>query len=57
MIEVTGGLAEDERVIVVGQANLKQDSPVTVINQAGGEELSAETAEDDSEVSSDAQVD
>jgi membrane fusion protein (multidrug efflux system) len=57
MIEVTGGLAEEERVIVVGQASLKQDSPVTVINQADGEELSAEAAEDDSEELSDAPVD
>ena len=57
MIEVTGGLAEEERVIVVGQASLKQDSPVTVINQAGGGELSAEAAEDDSEESGNAPAD
>jgi membrane fusion protein (multidrug efflux system) len=57
MIEVTSGLAEEERVVVVGQASLKQDSPVTVINQADGEELSAEAAEDDNEELSDAPAD
>ena len=49
MIEVTSGLGEAEQVIVVGQANLKQDSPVTVINEASGEELSAGTADDTGE--------
>jgi membrane fusion protein (multidrug efflux system) len=59
MIEVTGGLGEDEQVIVLGQANLKQDSPVTVINAAGGGELSAGTTDDDGQLegSDDAPVD
>ncbi len=49
MVEVTGGLQDDERVVTVGQASLKQDSRVAVITQAGDAELAADTSEEGSE--------
>jgi hypothetical protein len=46
MVEVTGGLQEGELVVTVGQASLKQDSRVNIIDQAGSPELAAETSEE-----------
>ena len=34
MVEILSGLQDGERVVTVGQVSLKQDSRVTVINQA-----------------------
>jgi len=41
MVEITSGLQDDEQIVTVGQASLKQDSRVTVINRDGKTELSA----------------
>ncbi|MBW2475586.1 MAG: efflux RND transporter periplasmic adaptor subunit [Deltaproteobacteria bacterium] len=49
MVEVAGGLDDDEQVVTVGQASLKQDSRVAVIKQPGEAELAAETGEEGSE--------
>lgn len=43
MVEITSGLEDGEQVVTVGQAGLKQDSRVTVINQDGKTELAAGT--------------
>jgi len=42
MIEIVSGLQDGEQVITVGQAGLKQDSRVNVINQAGDTERAAD---------------
>ena len=47
MIEIISGIDDDEHVVTVGQASLKQDSKVTVINQTAAEKLAAETIEPD----------
>ena len=49
MVEITSGLEDGEQVVTVGQASLKQDSHVTVINQDGKPGLAADTSEDDNE--------
>jgi membrane fusion protein (multidrug efflux system) len=49
MVEVTSGLRDSEQVVTVGQASLKQDSRVSVINQAGTADLAADTSEEDGE--------
>jgi membrane fusion protein (multidrug efflux system) len=41
MVEIVSGLQDGEQVITVGQAGLKQDSRVNVINQAGDTERAA----------------
>ncbi len=41
MVEITSGLQDGDQVVIVGQASLKQDSRVTVINQDGNTELAA----------------
>jgi membrane fusion protein (multidrug efflux system) len=46
MVEVTGGLREGELVVTVGQTSLKQDSRVSIINQAGDPGLAAEASEE-----------
>ena len=43
MVEILSGLQDGEQVVTVGQASLKQDSRVNVINQAGGAERTAGT--------------
>jgi hypothetical protein len=44
LVEVTSGLVDGEQVVTVGQASLKQDTRVTVINNdVGATELQAET--------------
>jgi membrane fusion protein (multidrug efflux system) len=43
MVEILSGLQDGEQVVTVGQASLKQDSRVNVINQAGGAERTADT--------------
>ena len=48
LVEVTSGLVEGEDVVTVGQASLKQDSKVTVINQPASDEavVNSEESED-----------
>ena len=41
MIEIASGLEDGDQVVTVGQASLKQDSLVTVINRDGNTELAA----------------
>jgi len=41
MVEITSGLEDGDQVVTVGQASLKQDSRVTVINRDGNPELAA----------------
>ena len=54
MVEIISGLDDDDQVVTVGQASLKQDSKVTVINRADDDELAAETSDqDDSQQESD----
>ena len=43
MVEITSGLEDGDQVVTVGQASLKQDSRVTVINRDGNTELAAGT--------------
>lgn len=47
MIEIISGIEESAHVVTVGQASIKQDSKVTVINQADSGELAAETIDAD----------
>jgi membrane fusion protein (multidrug efflux system) len=47
MVEVTDGLQDGEQVVTVGQASLKQDSRVSIINEAGGPDLAADKTEED----------
>ena len=49
MVEVTSGLTEGEQVVTVGQASLKQDTRVTVINLVDGAKLEADAKEADTE--------
>ncbi len=42
MVEVVSGLQEGDQVVTVGQASLKQDSRVTVINRGDGTEYAAD---------------
>ena len=42
MFEIISGLQDGEQVVTVGQASLKQDSRVNVINQAGNAERAAD---------------
>jgi membrane fusion protein (multidrug efflux system) len=42
MVEIIRGLQDGEQVVTVGQASLKQDSRVNVINQAGNAERAAD---------------
>ena len=51
MVEITSGLADGEQVVIVGQAGLKQDSRVNVINRDGNAALAAGT--DDAQQESD----
>ena len=54
MVEITSGLQDGEQVVTVGQASLKQDSRVNVINQAGDAERAAgESASSDAGQESD----
>jgi len=43
MVEIVSGLQDGEQVITVGQASIKQDSRVNVINRAGDAERAADT--------------
>ncbi len=45
MVEITNGLQDGEQVVTVGQASLKQDSRVTVINRSGDTALAADANE------------
>jgi membrane fusion protein (multidrug efflux system) len=47
MIEIISGIEDEEQVVIVGQVSLKQDSKVTVINQADTEELAADMTDED----------
>jgi membrane fusion protein (multidrug efflux system) len=47
MVEVTSGLEDGEQIVTVGQASLKQDSRVSIINEAGNAELAADASEED----------
>ncbi len=47
MVEVTSGLEDGEQIVTVGQASLKQDSRVSIINEAGNVELAADASEED----------
>jgi membrane fusion protein (multidrug efflux system) len=49
MVEVTSGLRDDELVVTVGQASLKQDSRVSIINQAADPDLAADASEQGNE--------
>ena len=49
MVEVTSGLHENELVVTVGQASLKQDSRVSIIKQASNAELAAGAVEQSGE--------
>ena len=42
MVEIVSGLQDGEQVVTVGQASLKQDSRVNVINRAGDAERTAD---------------
>ena len=54
MVEILSGLQDGEQVVTVGQASLKQDSRVNVINQAGDAERAAgESASSDAGQESD----
>ncbi|HSN51637.1 MAG TPA: efflux RND transporter periplasmic adaptor subunit [Woeseiaceae bacterium] len=46
MIEIISGLQDGEQVITVGQASLKQDSRVNVINRAGDAERAVDASEE-----------
>lgn len=46
MVEIISGLQDGEQVVTVGQASLKQDSRVNVINRAGDAERAADTSEE-----------
>jgi membrane fusion protein (multidrug efflux system) len=56
MVEVTSGLREGEQVVTVGQASLKQDSRVNIINQSESAAVTAE-ASDEAQGSEDATSD
>ncbi len=45
MVEIISGLQDGEQVVTVGQASLKQDSRVNVINRAGDAERAADASE------------
>jgi membrane fusion protein (multidrug efflux system) len=45
MVEITTGVQDDEQVVTVGQASLKQDSRVTVINRDRSAALAAGASE------------
>ena len=45
MVEITTGVQDDEQVVTVGQASLKQDSRVTVINRDRNAALAAGASE------------
>ena len=47
MIEIISGLDDGDQVVTVGQASLKQDSRVTVINRPDEEEFAAEASDQD----------
>jgi len=47
MVEISSGLQEDDQVVTVGQASLKEDSLVTVINRRGNAGLAAGADETD----------
>ena len=47
MVEISSGLREDDQVVTVGQASLKEDSLVTVINRRGNAGLAAGANETD----------
>ena len=49
MIEITSGIEDGEQVVTVGQVSLKQDSKVTVINQAETGEVAADSINPDAE--------
>lgn len=49
MIEITSGIKDGELVVTVGQVSLKQDSKVTVINQAETGEAAADSIDPDAE--------
>ena len=59
MVEIISGLQDGEQVVTVGQASLKQDSRVNVINQAGDLERTAgaDTNGDSGQESDDAAAD
>ena len=59
MVEIISGLRDGEQVVTVGQASLKQDSRVNVINQAGDLERTAgaDTNGDSGQESDDAAAD
>ena len=59
MVEIISGLQDGEQVVTVGQASLKQDSRVNVINQAGDAERTAggNTRSDAGQESDDASTD
>ena len=44
---MTSGLEDGEQIVTVGQASLKQDSRVSIINEAGNAELAADASEED----------
>jgi membrane fusion protein (multidrug efflux system) len=46
MVEVISGLQDGEQVITVGQASLKPDSRVNVINQAGNAQRAADASDE-----------
>jgi len=49
MIEIISGIEDGEQVVTVGQISLKQDSKVTIINQADTGELAADPVDPDAE--------
>ncbi len=53
MVEISSGLRDDEQVVIVGQASLKQDSLVTVINRDGNTRLAVDANEEPDDAATD----
>jgi membrane fusion protein (multidrug efflux system) len=49
MIEITSGIKDGEQVVTVGQVSLKQDSKVSIVNQADSEDPVADPIDPDAE--------
>jgi len=58
MVEITDGLVDDDRIVTVGQAGLKDDAVVTIINAPDDEpQVGDEASEDAPQVSDNAPTD
>jgi len=45
MVEILGGLSDEDRIVTVGQIGLKADSKVTIINRDGNDEVAPSVEE------------